>query len=426
MNGPNTRRLSLRDYLPDSPAGRIFAFSMLISSFGTGMFLAGATVFFIRTAGLTEVQLGLGLGIAAFAGLAATVPIGWVADRAGAKRTLILMVLWRALCFIGLAFVQGPVAFTVVASCQAAAQNATGPVTQALIGAFTSDTDRTRTMAVVRTVRNIGFSLGALAATPLLLADDVWLNRSVLIGNALAFMLSALLLSRLRLTGPAPAAAFRNPIAAFRAFNDWRYLCLAGVSGMLALHMTLLAVGLPLWVTGNDDVPDSLVPVLIFVNTVLAVVLQVPFAKGVTTARTGARALRLGGLALAGCSVLLALPTGSTLLLALTVPLLACALLTCGELWHAAGSWELSYAYAPEDRKNIYLSVFSLGNSVQDMLGPLLLAGVVIALGPPGWLALAALFCLLALVAGGTVALLERRPEPRAIPKHDATTTGSA
>ncbi|WP_328424266.1 MFS transporter [Streptomyces sp. NBC_00443] len=417
MTDPRTRtgrwrvripRPSLRDYLPGNPAGRLFALATLMSSFGTGLFLAGATVFFTTAAGLTHVQLGVGLGIAAFVGLVATVPLGALADRAGARTVLVGALLWRAICFAALAFVQGPVAFTVAASCQAVAQNATGPLTQALVGGIAGEGDRARMMAVVRTVRNVGFSLGALAATPLLLVDDIWVNRGVLIGNAVAFVVSALLMVRLRTPAPAGAATFRNPFTAFRAVGDWRYLALAGLNSVLTLHMTLLAVGLPLWVTGRDGAPEALVPALVFVNTVLAVLLQVPFAKGVTDPRAGVRALRRAGLALAGCAVVLAAPGDTAVSLTVVAALAACVLLTAGELWQAAGAWELSYTYAPDDRRNVYLSVFSLGFAVQDMAGPLLITGVVLAQGPAGWLGLAALFAAASLLPGVVVRRLER------------------
>ncbi|WNF29201.1 MFS transporter [Streptomyces sp. C11-1] len=423
--GPAPKRLGLpplSEYLPGSPAGRLFALATLTSSFGTGLFLAGATVFFTTAAGLTHVQLGAGLGIAAFVGLVATIPLGGLADRAGARNVLIGAMLWRALCFTALAFVQGPVAFTVAASCQAVAQNATGPLTQALVGGIAGDGDRVRLMAVVRTVRNIGFSLGALAATPMLLIDDIWINRGVLIGNAAAFAVSALLMLRLRAPGPVKAPAFRNPFAAFRAVRDGRYLTLAGLNSVLTLHMTLLAVGLPLWVTSHDSAPDALVPILVLVNTVLAVVLQVPFAKGVTDPRTGVRALRRAGLALAGCAAVLAVPVDTKASLAIAAALAACVLLTAGELWQAAGAWELSYTYAPEDRRNVYLSVFSLGFAVQDMAGPLLITAVVLVQGPPGWLGLAALFAVASLLPGLVV---RRLKPPAAEPVSPAAVTGA-
>ncbi len=422
-DGSGVVRRVVREYLPGSHAGRVFASSTLLSAFGTGLFLAGSAVFFTRQAGLSAAQLGAGLSIAAAVGLVALLPLGAVADRAGARPTLVGALLWRALCFVALAFVQGPIAFTVAAACQAAAQNITGPVTQALVGTLSEEGDRTRMMAVVRTVRNIGFSLGALAAAPLLLTDSTWLNRGVLLGNALAFVASAVLLARLRLAAPARAVTVRNPLAAFGAVRDWRYLCLTALNSVLALHMTLLAVGLPLWVTRHQGAPDALVPVMIFVNTVLAVAFQVPFARRVTDPRSGARALRWTGLALAGCAALLAVPAAASPAVAIGAVLFACVALTAGELWQAAGGWELSYAYAPEDRRNVYLSLFSLGNSAQDMAGPLLVAAVVLPLGALGWFMLAALFVVAALLASLVVPLLDRRPSPGTPTAEAAATT---
>lgn len=402
-------RTLLDAYVPATRAGRVFALSTLLSAFGTGLFLAGAAVFFTRQAGLSPTQLGTGLALAAAFGLVALLPLGAVADRFGARATLVGALLWRALCFLALAFVQGPVAFTVVAACQAAAQSITAPATQALVGTLADEGDRTRMMAVIRTVRNVGFSLGALASAPLLLADGVWLNRGVLLGNAVAFVAAAVPVARLRLAAAPRPVAVRSPLAAFGAVRDWRYVCLTALNAMLALHMTLLAVGLPLWVTHRSDVPDAIVPFLVLVNTVLAIALQVPFARGVTDPRSGARALRRAGLALAVCAALLAVPAGAASAVAIGAVILSCVALTAGELWQAAGGWELSYAYAPEDRRTTYLSLFGLGTSAQDMAGPLVVA-LLLTVGSAGWLALAVVFVAAALLAGPVVPLLERRP----------------
>jgi hypothetical protein len=73
-------------------------------------------------------------------------------------------------------------------------------------------------------------------------------------------------------------------------------------------------------------------------------------------------------------------------------------LLTFGEMWQATGGWDLSYAFAPEDGKGVYLSVFSLGGTAQRIVGPALITSVVIAAGPVGWIALAAVFGVAALL----------------------------
>ena len=45
-----------------------------------------------------------------------------------------------------------------------------------------------------------------------------------------------------------------------------------------------------------------------------------------------------------------------------------------------------------------YLAAFSVGRSLSHAIGPLLMTGVVLAMGQPGWIALAAIFAAAALV----------------------------
>ncbi|WP_251142657.1 hypothetical protein [Streptomyces sp. CYG20] len=75
-----------------------------------------------------------------------------------------------------------------------------------------------------------------------------------------------------------------------------------------------------------------------------------------------------------------------------------------------AGGWELSYAYAPEDRRN-HLSVALRPGHIGagHGRGPLVVA-LVLGVGSAGWLALAVVFVAAALLAGPVVPLLERRP----------------
>lgn len=399
---------SPRDYIPATAAGRTFALTALISSIGTGLFLAGSTVFFIRYVGLTNAQIGIGLATAAVFGFLATMPVGVIGDRIGPHRTLIAAQLWRACCFVGLIFVNGPVGFTLVASCMAAAEGSTPPLTQAVVAETTGPEDRVRTMAIIRTVRNVGFSLGALLAAPLLSAANPSAYRSIVLGNALAFTVSAALLMRLKLPKGTVPRATGSRLSAIRGFRDLRYVALSTLNGVLCLHMTILSVGIPLWTVQATNAPAAVVPILIFLNTVLAVLLQVPFSNGADDSSGAGRALRRGGLALAGCCVAFSLAHGPSAAVAVAVLLAGCVLLTFGELWQAVGGWQLSYLYAPDDRKATYLSVFNLGSTGQGIIGPSLIITVVIGTGRLGWLGLAAFFVLAAVLVRPVVALLER------------------
>ena len=158
----------LSGYVPGRGAGRALALVTLIDSIGTGLFLAGAAIFFVRAIGLTAAQVGLGLSVGAAVGLLTTVPIGVLGDRLGPRRLLVLVQLWRAACLVALVFVSDVVSFTVVAALMAIAEAATPSLTQAVVAAAVDGGSRVRTMAVLRSTRNVGFSVGALLAGPLI------------------------------------------------------------------------------------------------------------------------------------------------------------------------------------------------------------------------------------------------------------------
>lgn len=400
---------SLRDYLPATSAGRTFAVTSLVNAIGTGLYLTGATVFFIRSVGLSAGQVGLGLAVSGAVGFFATVPIGALADRVGEQRTLVALYVWRAAWFAALAFVHDMAGFTVVSSCLAAAEAATQPMTQAVATATTDPSDRTRTMAIVRTVRNIGFSAGALLAAPLLAANSKPAYQGMMLATALAFLLSAALLRTLRLPRHGGAQRKIGPLAAMKGFRDWRYLWLSGLNGVISLHATLLSVALPLWALQATRVSAGFVPMLILANTVLSIVLQVPLSRIAEREGGALRALRYGGFALAACSVVLATAGApSSALEGGALLLLACVLLTLGEMWQSVGGWDLSDEFAPADSKGVYLSVFSLGNTGQRIVGPALVTGGVIAAGWAGWLALAAVFVVASVLVTPATRALER------------------
>jgi hypothetical protein len=73
-------------------------------------------------------------------------------------------------------------------------------------------------------------------------------------------------------------------------------------------------------------------------------------------------------------------------------------MLTAAELTQVGSAWTLSFAIAPPDNRTTYLAAFSQGRAFSRAIGPLLMTGVVLALGTSGWIALAILFAAAALV----------------------------
>jgi MFS family permease len=398
----------IRAYMPPGKDGRIFAVTSLVDSMGTGFYLAGSSVFFARSVGLTSSQIGFGLGIAGLIAFLATVPLGTLGDRLGALRLLRQLQLWRALWYGCLAFVHGPLSFLLVICMLGLSQGSIPPLTQAVIGTIAQDQDRSAILAVVRTVRNAGFSAGALATAPLLALGTPWAFRSIILANSISYVLVAVLLRYIRVS-QATASDRRSPIAVLRGFRNWRYVALAAVSGIVSLHMTLLAVGIPLWTAEHTHAPTGLIGILTLVNTLIAIAFQVPLTRAADRPRGSTQALRFSGIALAACCLVLALAGRVSTLPAAALLVLAMVLMTFGEIFEAIGSWDLSYRYTQADSRATYLSVFSLGMSAQEIAGPILVGAVVIGSGAQGWAGLTMLFIATSLSVGPVVSALDRR-----------------
>ncbi|MEU0603170.1 MFS transporter, partial [Streptomyces sp. NPDC006393] len=215
-------------------AGRVFAVVSLLDSLGTGLYLAGGTVYFVQGVGLTPAQLGLGLALAGGAGFLATVPVGLLADRCGARPVLIGLQLWLAAAFAALAFVRGPLAFAAVCCLVTMAERSAPPMIQAVVADLAGGGGQVGAMARIRTVRNVGYALGALLATPLIAVHQLWAFRAMLLGNAVSYVVAALLLR----TVAVPCRARGSAVSARRTWlprglGDRRFLAVTGLNGVL-------------------------------------------------------------------------------------------------------------------------------------------------------------------------------------------------
>jgi MFS family permease len=396
------------EYLPPSGDGRKFAAAALTDSIGTGFYIAGGTVFFVRVVGLSATQVGLGLMVTALVGFTAAVPVGSLVSRLGPVRAMQLLQLWRGCWFGALALVHGLPAFLVVLSLMSLAQGPVSPMTQLVVGGIVDDENRTRTMASVRSVRNVGFSLGALAAVPLLSIGSARACTWIIVANCLSFFAAAALLHLIRTPVPAQARPPGRWFSAVTRLGDRRYLWFTTVNGLMCLHGSILTVGLPLVVLSTGTVPPWTLGVLVTLNTVLAVTMQVRFARGIDSTRAASRALRNAGLSLTLCCAILSVVGFAGTAGGFALLLVAIVSLTFGEMWQAVGGWELSFREAPEDRRTQYILVYNLGFQAETIVGPFLVALVVSGGRSSGWLIAALGFGLAAVAASRLAPMFER------------------
>ncbi|MDQ0601680.1 hypothetical protein QF037_006025 [Streptomyces canus] len=410
-----------RGSVPGGSVGLRLAVMAMIDAVGTGAFLAVSVPFITRSVGLSEGKLGLGLTLSAAIALATAIPIGILADRIGPKKVLVGVSLWRCACFVVYPFVQNLWQFLTVVCLLGLVDKAAAPMEQALVGQATEAEDRVRVVAVLRALRNVGFTVGALLGGIGLLIDNRAGYAAILLLNAVSFAVLATLAARLPVLS-APAKSLRRRFS-MSVLRDGSFLSFTGINAVLTMHMTLLSIGIPLWIVGHTEVSSAMIAPLVAVNTVLAVALQVRASRDTETIAGASRALVRAGISLALCCLLLVAAPKLPVVLAVGVLLLAMIALTGGELFQSAGGWGGSYLLAKPGQEGVYLSVFWLGVAIQQIAAPVLVS-VVVTTGTTGWVVLAALFAVCGFAAPviGRWAQAQADSRPRPEPEPAAAT----
>lgn len=389
--------------LPQGKVARQMSYIAMVQSTGFGVFLTSSAIFFTRTIGLTSGQVGVGLSVANVLGLAFTVPLGRFADSVGARNLLLIVYVGLAVLFASFCMVGDFPWFIIVASLLSVGETSVTPLRMTLTRALCGPQERLRVSAQARSLSNIGFMLGAMAAGAALALGGRGAFYAVVLSTAAAQAACAAVLWRL----PAPAPRREHaalPARPRAAHLDVRVVGLAILSGILEMYQPLLTVGLPLWIITHTRAPASVNSALLVLDTVLVFLLQVPLSRSAETTAGSARMLRRAGVLLGASCLVFALTEGTGALVSIPLLVAGAAILGIGEVSHAAGSFGLSLHMPPPQRQGEYQGVFALGRGLQRTAGPALIAMLVTGFGRAGWSLLAALF----LLAGGLSVPLTR------------------
>ncbi|MFE0385508.1 MFS transporter [Streptomyces bungoensis] len=380
--------------LPKTGSQRVLAVSNFIYTVGSGLYLTAGVLYFTEAVHLPAGQVGLGLGIAGLVALAVGVAVGHLADRHGARGIYAATLVVQALATAGFVLADSFWPF-VLGVCTAAAAKAAGIAARSpLIRHYGGDRPQ-EFRAYLRAVTNVGVSLGAVLAGWAVQVGSLTAYQLMVLGNAIAFAIAALILSLLPPVAPVPTSGGPRWIA----LRDRPYLLLTALDGVMAIQFKVLTVAIPLWIVDATTAPHWLISATMLTGTVIVVAFQVRASRNVDSPAAGAHAYRRAGVAfLIACS-LISLSAGIPAWATVALLLIAVVIHTVGELWHSAAGFEVSFALAPQQATGQYLGVFGLGAGLAEALGPGLLIALCISWGRPGWYVLGAMFALTGLAA---------------------------
>ncbi|QEV22153.1 MFS transporter [Streptomyces alboniger] len=355
---------------------------------GKGLFMAGAALFFTRSVGIPVAQVGLALGAAALIGLVAGIPVGHLADRRGPREVYRIAVVVQALAVAALVFVH-TFPWLIAAMCVAELANSAGTAARGPLTRAVGAPNPTHYRSYLRALNNIAAGCGALAAGVAVQVDTRTAYVSLILGNAVAFLVCAAIASRIPSVPPVKAP---EESGRWLALKDRPYVVLTALDGIMSIHTQVLIFALPLWIIGHTDAPRWFVGASVAVNTALVVCLQVRASRGIDSNRAAGRVVRRAGVALLIATALIAAAGGTPGWGAVVVVVLGVVVLTIGELWHTAASFELSFGLAPAHAQGQYSGLHGIGQGLSNSIGPPLLGLVCLGWGEPGWLVMGALF----------------------------------
>ncbi|MFF1360964.1 MFS transporter [Streptomyces sp. NPDC058297] len=392
--------------LPAPGPQRVLAAATLVNTFGSGLFVTSSALYFTRVIGLPAAQVALGLTAGGIVGLVAGMAAGRGADRWGAKRTQIGVMVLGAFFMTCYLFVHTFWPFVVVACLTAAVHSANPTSRDPLVRQFGGERPAAY-RAYLQAMTNLAIALGAVVAGVAIQADSREAYVSLLVGRTLAFVGCALVLTRL--PGRARSETRQPEKLGWVALRNRPFLVATVINGVMEVHYAVPTFALPLWIVDHTDAPRWTVSVVLLLNTAMVAGLQVMAGRSVTSTEAAGKRMLWAGCALCAGLALMAAAGGPTAWVSALILVAATAVYTVGELWHAAASMEYSFGLASAEAQGQYSGVFRLGAGTGDALAPTVMGVMVLSWGRPGWLVLAVLFLLVGAASRPAVAFASRR-----------------
>jgi MFS family permease len=353
--------------------------------------MVSSALFLTRFVGLSVGRAGLALTLVALVSLVISTPAGYLADRLGPRGVAIGALVALGLCEAALVSVHSMAGFLLVATPMAVLDAAQRAARGAIIGGAVPQDRRVYTRAYLRSVTNVGLTVGAAAAGVGLTVDTRAAYLSLIVADAVTFLLAAAVLTRLAPVAPAPRPRSGPRLTALR---DRPFLAFVVLDGLLATNFGLFEVAVPLWIAGRTDAPRWMISVVFAVNTVAVVLLQVRAARGTETLGGAARASRRAGFTLMAACLIFPLTAVTHDVPTMILLVVAAGVHVTAELWYSAGGWGISFGLAPDHAHGQYQGTYAMGHQFGQMIAPVLVTALILGWGTPGWLLLGAAFAV--------------------------------
>ena len=184
-----------------------------VSAVGNGAWYTSWALFLTRSVGLSPAQVGLGMTVAGVVGLLSATPIGWLADRLGAREVFATLLIVQGAAALTYLAVDGFAAFVGTACVAEAARSGNGARNALVLGLTPREQDRLAALGSLRSISHFGWAIGAVAGAVIIGVDSRPAYVALLLLNAASYLVYAGLAMSVPRVAAAPRAtrAARDP-----------------------------------------------------------------------------------------------------------------------------------------------------------------------------------------------------------------------
>jgi predicted MFS family arabinose efflux permease len=359
---------------------KVLIAGMLVNRLGS--FLHAFLVLYLIDRGYSATYAAVALGALGVGGVAGGLVGGWVTDKLGSRRTIVVSGLGTALATASILYAPGFLGAVGCALLVGALGQAYRPASSALLAAYTPQARYTMVFAMYRLATNLGGTGGPLIGVALIAVSYTAL---FLVEAAVLVLYALVALAWLPPDPPAPEPAVSStqddqaPAPARSVLADRRYLLfLLAVLLVSTVYVEYLA-GLPLLVH-DRGLSTTVYGVLVAVNGLIVAALELPATR--YTQRWAPRTAFMANIALigAGMTMYAFAPGVAGLVLATVV-------WSVGEIVGAPTMFSYPARIAPPALRGRYLGAGNAAISIAFAAGPVLGAQLWTVAGDGLWIA---------------------------------------
>ena len=375
---------------PD-PTVRKLTFANYINTFGNGMFHTVGIIYFSYTVGLGAHAVAFAFTIGAAVSLAVSVPAGHLADKWSPKYVGMISFVLQGVVLGLQVFTKTWTVFVILLCLEYFVERFGQNARMSYIAQVGEGQKRVEARAYMRAVTNLGIGSGTLIAGISLAINTPAAYKTMIVADALSFLLAAIAYSRVPNIMPTLQEYEKFD---WSVLKDHRYIIATALNGGLNLHFLIQNVAIPVWVVQETNAPRWMISGIMLLNTLAIVLFQVKTSKKADNLQAAAKLFQQASFFIAMASLVYALAHGVNALFASLFMLLGMAVHIAGELYGSNAAWMIAMDLADQRRQGVYQGIWSMGFGLTDMIGPSILVALVIGIGQLGWVILAIWFLL--------------------------------